>query len=129
MLCGIIGNWMKPLRRAAKVDRSQVEGMTGLDFTVFSHLDVEHVNEQAGELSGFTKLNENTYYREVPVAGKRRYILCFNPQLFKDQRHARVQAIADFRTFVHELNAQLRAAKRSRQRKATTERFTRRLKK
>ncbi len=117
------------IKYISAMDRSQLEGITGLDFTVFSHLDAEHVNAQAGELSGFTKLNENTYYREFPVAGKRRYILCFNPQLFKDQRQARVQAIADFRTFVHELNAQLRAAKRSRQRKATTEKFTRRLKK
>ena len=68
------------------MDRSQLEGITGLDFRVFSHLETEQVNEQAGELFGFTKLNESTYYREFPVVGKRRYILCFNPQLFKDQR-------------------------------------------
>ena len=86
------------------------------------------MDKQTDKLAKFKKLNENTYYREFPVQGKRRYILCFNPQLFKDQRKARTQAIADFHGFVRELNAQLQTAKRSRQRKATKEKFTRRLK-
>ncbi|MCP4289840.1 MAG: IS1634 family transposase [Gammaproteobacteria bacterium] len=111
------------------MDRSQLEGITGLDFTVFSYLTPEQVDKQADELPHFAKLNESTYYREIPLQGKRRYILCFNPQLFQDQRKARVQAIADFHRFVQELNAELRTAKRSRQRKATKEKFTRRLKK
>jgi len=117
------------IKYISAMDKNQLEGITGLDFTVFSRLDSEHVNEQAGRIPGFTKLNENTYCREFPVKGKRRFILCFNPQLFKDQRKSRVQAVADFRGFVHELNADLRAAKRSRQRKATKEKFSRRLKK
>lgn len=72
------------------------------------------MDEQASELSGFTKLNKNTYYRESPVKDKRRYILCFNPQLFKDQRQARDQAIVDFAIFVQALNAELKVAKGSR---------------
>jgi len=117
------------IKYISAMDKSQLEGLSGLDFTIFSHLDIGHVNEQAGILPGFRKLNESTYYREIPVQGKRRYILCFNPQLFKDQRKARAQTIADFHTFVRELNLELRAAKRSRQRRATKEKFTRRLKK
>ncbi len=61
------------------------------------------------------------------MKAKRRYILCFNPELFKDQRKARSQAIEDFRTFVDDLNIELSAAKNSRQRNPTYERFTRRL--
>ncbi len=119
----------KEIKYISAMDRSQLEGITGLDFTLFSHLDPDHVCEQAGKLSRFKKLNESTYYREYPIQGKRRYILCFNPQLFKDQRKARTRAIADFHLFVRDLNAELKAAKRSRQRKATKEKFTRRLKK
>lgn len=118
----------KEIKYISAMDRNQLEGITGLNFTLFSHLDTAQVDKQAGKLSGFTKLNKNTYYREFPVKGKRRHILCFNPQLFKDQRKARAQAIVDFTTFVQELNADLRAAKRSRQYKATKEKFTRRLK-
>jgi transposase len=117
------------IKYISAMDKSQLEGLSGLDFTIFSHLDIGHVNEQAGILPGFRKLNESTYYREIPVQGKRRYILCFNPQLFKDQRKARAQTIADFHTFVRELNLELRAAKRSRQRRTTKEKFMRRLKK
>jgi len=116
------------IKYISAMDRNQLEGITGLDFTLFSHLDTAHVDEQAGELSGFTKLNKNTYYREFPEKGNRRYILCLNPQLFKDQRKARDQAIADFAAFVQELNADLSTAKRSRQYKSTKEKFTRRLK-
>ena len=117
------------IKYISAMDRSQLEGITGLDFTLFSHLDPANVGAQADKLARFKKLNENTYYREFPLQGKRRFILCFNPQLFKDQRQARTQAIADFHLFVGELNAELQAAKRSRQRKATQEKFTRRLKK
>ena len=117
------------IKYISAMDRSQLEGITGLDFTLFSHLDPDHVQAQADKLARFKKLNESTYYREFPLQGKRRYILCFNPQLFKDQRQARTQALADFHLFVHELNAELQAAKRSRQRKATQEKFSRRLKK
>ena len=119
----------KGIKYISAMDRSQLEGITGVDFTAFSHLDPEHVNKQAGKLAKFKKLNENTYFREFPVQNKRRYILCFNPQLFKDQRKARAQAMADFDLFVSELNGELQAAKRSRQRKPTKEKFTRRLKK
>jgi hypothetical protein len=124
------------IKYISAMDRSQLEGVTGLNFSMFSHLEPERVNEQAGQLPDFTKLNDVTYYREVKVPGcvqrtdreaERRYILCFNPELFKDQRKARSQAIEDFRTFVDDLNIELSAAKNSRQRNPTYDRFNRRL--
>ncbi len=54
---------------------------------------------------------------------KRRYVLCFNPQLFKDQRKARNQATIDFLTFVDNLNNELLQAKKSRQQEATYKKF------
>ena len=111
------------IKYISAMDKSQLETITGIDFTKFSYLDPEHVQEQAAELPDFDKLNDDTYYREVKVDGDRRYILCFNPQLFKDQRKARHQAVEDFRSFVEALNDELRAAKKSRQRKATYEKF------
>jgi len=101
------------------MDRNQIENITGIDFTKFKHLESDKVEQQASELANFTNIDDRTYYREVKVEGKRRYILCFNPQLFKDQQRARSQAIENFRGFAKTLNAELLAAKNSRDKGAT----------
>jgi len=106
------------------MDRSQLEKISGIDFQAFASLDQELGEEL---LAAFTKLNDKTYYRDVLGDGKRRYLLCFNPQLFRDQRRLRYQAIADFGAFVEIMNRKLLAAKHSRQRKATYEKFKRQL--
>lgn len=113
------------IKYISAMDKSQLEGITEFDFFTFSHFDPEHVDKQIDELADFIRLNDNTYYREVKVEGKRRYILCFNPQLFKDQRKARKQAIENFQFFTTNLNAELQEAKKSRQRKATYKKFKR----
>jgi transposase len=114
------------IKYISAMDKNQIEGITNLDFTKFSHLDPKRVSEQVKDLPKFTKI-EDTYYREIKVEGKRRYILCFNPQLFKDQRKARAQAVEDFHTFVKDLNKQLSEAKNSRQYEATYDKFKRKL--
>jgi len=115
------------IKYISAMDKSQLEGITGLDFSLFSHLDLNRVFEQAADLPDFTKLNKITYYQEVKIEGKRRYILCFNPEMFKDQRKARKQAVADFHAFVDNLNTELHEAKKSRQRKPTYNKFKQRL--
>jgi len=115
------------IKYISAMDRNQVETLTGLDFTIFSQLTPDQIDTQAGRLDGFTKLNEITYYREIPVKGNRRYLLCFNPTLFTEQRRARARAVAEFRTFVTHVNAELDAAQKSRQRQATYRKFTRQL--
>lgn len=111
------------IKYISAMDRSQIKGITGFDFTCFSYFDHENIEEQISKEANFNKLNENTYYQEVKVEGKRRYILCFNPQLFKDQRKARNQAVENFRFFISNLNAELLQAKKSRQKKATYKKF------
>jgi len=106
------------------MDKSQMENISGIDFQHFASHDEEPAEEL---LSFFTKINDNTYYKEVPGVEKRRYILCFNPQLFRDQRRARRQAIAGFRDFLETMNRELLAAKHSRQHKATYAKFRRQL--
>ncbi len=114
---------VEKIKYISAMDKSQLEGITGIDFGIFSFLDFKNVDAQANDLENFTKLNKDTYYREAKVEGERRYILCFNPQLFKDQRKARAQAVVNFRTLVDNLNSELDGAKRSRQRKATYQKF------
>lgn len=115
------------IKYISAMDKNQVERLTGVDFTGFSHLDPERVEVQARALAGFSPLNDNTYYRETRIVGQRRYILCFNPGLFTQQRHARQQALASFRTVVDNLNAELRAAKKTRHYQPSYDKFKRHL--
>ena len=109
------------------MDKSQLEKITEIDFSKFSHLNPKQIEKQASKLPGFSKLDTTTYYCETKVDSNRRYILCFNPQLFKDQRKARDQAIENFRIFVADINCELLAAKKSRQRKTTYTKFKERI--
>ena len=117
------------IKYISAMDKNQIENITEIDFSTFPDLNPKKINKQVDKLPEFKKINGNTYCREIKVDGKRRYILCFNPQLFKDQRKAREQAIANFRIFVTNLNLELLGAKKSRQRKTTYSKFKKRLEK
>ncbi len=116
-----------PIKYISAMDKNQMEGLTGVDLTGFSHLESERVEVQARTLAEFTPLDDNTYYRETRIVGQRRYILCFNPGLFTQQRRARQQALASFRTVVDNRNAALRAAKKTRHYQPTYDKFKRHL--
>ena len=118
-----------PIKYISALDRNQIEGLTGVDFMKFAHFDPEQVSEQIRQFPEFIGLNDTTYAWECSVAGARRYILCFNPQLFQDQRQAQGRTLAQFRDFVEQMNSELAQAKRSRQRQASYDKFTRQLKK
>lgn len=111
------------IKYISAMDKSQISGIADVDFFDFSKFNSKNIEEQVCKLTKFIKLNGNTYYREVKVDGRRRYILCFNPQLFKDQRTARDQAVENFKFFTNSLNAELLDAKKDRQRKATYKKF------
>jgi transposase len=69
-------------------------------------------------------MNSTTYYREIKVENGRRYILCFNPQLFIDQRNARDKSIELFENeIIPELNEELARAQKSRAYVATANKF------
>src|SRR3990167_868548 len=106
------------------MDKNQIESLASLDFSTFSSLDMDRIEDCAQSLPGFIQLNKSTYYREINVIGQRRYILCFNPQLFVDQRNAREQAIQDFKIFMENFNEELRGAKRNRDEKSTFDKLT-----
>lgn len=109
------------------MDRNQIVDITGMDFKNFSHFDPAIIENQLNDLPDFEELNHSTYYREVKVENKRRYILCFNPVLFKDQRKAREKSIVNFKEFVNELNKELLQVKNSRNKKSTQAKFNKQL--
>lgn len=107
------------------MDRNQIETCTDIDFSPFAELDPERIEQTDLEQLGLTAVGDGTWYRDIPPQGERRYILCLNPRLLKDQRAARKQAITDAQAAVKELNATLSQAKRSRQRKLAVQQFRR----
>ena len=109
----------KGIKYISAMDKSQLEKITEIDFCLFSNLNPDTIEQQVENLTGFSRLNATTYYCEAKIDGSRRYLLCFNPQLFKDQRKARNQAIEDFRVFVADMNAELLLAKKSRKHNST----------
>jgi transposase len=112
------------IKYISAMDKDQIEGLTEIDFDQFSHLEPHQIEQQVERLPHFTKLTSALSYREIPVNGARRYILCVSPHLFKEQRHARDNALKTFQRLVHELNAELRTAQKSRQHDATLKKFT-----
>ncbi len=108
------------------MDRNQIEGICdeSVEFSNFSTFTPETIDDKIQELNYFTEINSSTFYREIKVKNKRRYILCFNPQLFSDQRNAREKNIELLENeIVPELNNELKQAKKSRQFVATKKKF------
>ena len=115
------------IKYTTAMDRNQIENKTDLTLLDF---DIKEENlEQKLDEFFFHKLNDSTFYREIKVDNERRYILCFNPQLFKDQVKSREQAIDEFQEFVDETNHELLNAKKSRTKKGTYSKFEKVLKK
>lgn len=110
------------------MDRNQIENIAdNIDFSQFSCFHPDTIDRQITENNDFTKLNDITFYKELKTENNRRYILCFNPQLFRDQRKAKEASIANYKEFVEELNKELLLAKNSRSEDTTRDKFIKQL--
>lgn len=88
------------------MDKNQIESITEEDFTKFENLNIKNVDEGIKK-NNFIKLSNKTYCKETEIKNNRRYILIFNPQLFKDQKQNREEAIISSQTFINNLNEEL----------------------
>ena len=114
------------IKYISAMDRNQIVNFADVDFESFSAITAEEVEGKVKGSNLCIKMNESTYHHEVKLKeGGRRYILCFNPQLCKDQRQARQEAIARFKAMVKEINQELLTAKNSRERESTLNKFKR----
>jgi len=104
------------------MDKNQIEAIAQIDFSKFAGIDDE-IESRIDERADFIKLDKTTYSKEVGVIDARRYVLCFNTQLFKDQKKARAERIAEFEAFVQEQNKELLEAKKHRDLSATKGKF------
>lgn len=117
------------IKYISAMDKNQIEGVTSIDFSRFSHFTKEKIDVEVSQLSDFVRLGETVYCQEVKISGERRYILCFNPQLFKDQQKAREDSLSEFEEYLKLSNEELQGAQKSRSLKATRSRFEEQLRK
>ncbi len=116
------------IKYISAMDRNQIEKIANnIDFLQFSHFDPNEIDQQIKQNKDFTKLNDITYYKELKTENNRRYILCFNPQLFRDQRKVKEASIANYREFVEKLNEELLLAKNSRSEDTTKDKLIKHL--
>lgn len=117
------------IKYISALDKNQIETITCIDFSQFLHLTAQNVDTQVKDLSHFVELSKNLYCREIKVIDKRRYILCFNPQLFRDQQKAREESLKELEEQLRILNEELLSAQKGRTLKATDNKFQELLKK
>ena len=98
------------IKYITEVDKNQTEEIAKVDFESFDLNS--NIHDKIEELN-FSKLDEDTYYKEVKLESKHRYILCFNPQIFLCKRKNINKVIEGFKEFVHEMNRDLLMSEKS----------------
>ena len=69
----------------------------------------------------FTYLLPRAYFHELKKEGKRRYILCFNPEKFLEERKQRKKKLSSIKNHLEKWNQELSAAKYSKDKKSLGE--------
>jgi transposase len=109
------------------MDRNQIESICEeqFEFNQFGQLNCDDITEFLKNSKLFSKIDKTKFCREIKIKGKRRYILCFNPQLFLDQRDSRDEGLDVFiNETLPEMNEELNSAQKSRSYSATMNKFT-----
>ena len=117
------------IKYISAMDKNQIEAITEIDFSQFLHLTEQNIDREAKKLPNFIRLSETLYCWEVKVIGERRYILCFNPQLFQGQQKTREGSLEGLREQLQILNEELLSAQKNIALKATNNKFQELLKK
>lgn len=65
----------------------------------------------------FTYFSDRAYYHELKQEGNRRYILCFNPEKFQEERKQREEKIVSITNYLKNKNKELLKAKYSKDKK------------
>jgi len=104
----------KELKFISALDSDQIPNVPNIDLQVFKDLDSDTALELIPQLPGFTKFDSSLYHRDLPLEGKRRYILGINPERFIQDRKTRKEKLACFRRFIAQTNKSLKKAKRDR---------------
>ena len=111
------------MKYISALDRNQIPGC-GINLAPFDGLSVE-LNEPP---TGYKVYDEDLYFIDEGVLGKKRFIVGFNPSLFREDRICREEKLKLFDTFLKEENKSLKKAKKNREYNPTKNRIVGELK-
>ena len=115
------------MKYISALDRNQILSC-GVDLEPFRSLDINKVDESVPLPEDFKKYDDQLYFQDAGVIGDTRYVLGFNPTLFKEDRKTRDEKLDHFKAFLKEENEDLKNAQRDRDLEATKNRIVSELK-
>lgn len=115
------------MKYISALDRNQIPSC-GINLEPFKGLSVDKVTQNVSIPAGFKKYDDELYFHDSGVTGNKRFIVGFNPTLFKEDRSNRDEKINVFKVYLKNENKDLKNAKRDRQLDATKGRIMNELK-
>jgi len=109
------------------LDKNQIPGIKGVEIERFELLDEKNNIEQIIK-TGFEKYDGETYYEDRGMIDGRRYVLVFNPTMFRDERNSRRELIQKANDYLKEKSKALAKAKKSRRESVTRNKIDGKLK-
>jgi transposase len=115
------------MKYISALDRVQIPSC-GVSLEPFKDLEIDKIDGTVPLPIGFKKYNDQLYFKDAGLIGCKRYILCFNPGLFEDDRKNREEKIDQFKAYLKKENKDLGKARRDRDFDATNNRIANELK-
>jgi transposase len=103
----------KKLKYISALDKDQIPNIQGIDLSMFSEFNFNNFKEHLSH-QHFTRYDDFLYFKDLGLIQGRRYVLGFNPVMFKEEKECRNEKIAYFEDFLLQKNEELKKAKRSR---------------
>jgi transposase len=117
---------LKKYKYITALDKNQIPNMQNVNIERFESVNEENMAEQILKI-GFKKYDDSTYYETVGTVDGRRYVMIFNPEMFKDQRKSRKELIQRAKDYLDKENGALSRAEKSRNRDKTRGRIDKQL--
>lgn len=96
------------------LDKNQISPVKGVNLERFSDFTETNFEQQIKSKNEFTKYDELLYFQDLGVEQGKRYILGFNPRLFKFERQNRQEKIERGLQYLEETNILLSQVKQNR---------------
>lgn len=110
------------MKYISALDRNQIPSC-GVSLEPFRGLDINPADGTLAIPSDFKKFDDQLYFQDAGVIGKKRYVVGFNPALFEEDRKTRDEKIAHFNAYLKKQNEDLSNAQRDRDLDATKSRI------
>lgn len=103
----------KKIKFISALDKNQIPSLPGFNISDYKSLTEQNYNIALTNM-GFTWYDDNLFYKDLGESGPHRYVLGFNPTLFREEKKLREEKLAYFNNYLLEKNEELLNAKRSR---------------